>query len=93
MEKAQVKQALGTGVVIEAVQSLTGAESIAPDHMGRSRVSAVGYIPTQVDIDAKVLRQLQVQLTLQGALLDARRWNEWMDMFSTDGIYWMPAAP
>ena len=93
MEKSQVKQALGTGVVIEAVQSLTGAESIAPDHMGRSRVSAVGYIPTHVDIDAKVLRQLQVQLTLQGALLDARRWNEWMDMFSTDGIYWMPAAP
>lgn len=93
MAQTQVKQALGTGVVIEAVQSLTGAESIAPDHMGRSRESAVGYIPTSVDIDAALLRQVQVLLTRQAALLDAKRWNEWMDLFTEDGLYWMPAAP
>lgn len=93
MSQTQVKQALGSGVVIEAVQSLTGAESIAPDHMGRSRESAIGYIPQSVDVDAALLRQLQVQVTQQGALLDARRWNEWMNLFTEDGLYWMPAAP
>ena len=93
MAQTQVKQALGTGVVIEAVQSLTGAESIAPDHMGRSRESAVGYIPTSVDIDAALLRQVQVLLTRQAALLDAKRWNEWMELFTEDGLYWMPATP
>ena len=93
MALTPVKQALGTGVVIEAVQSLTGAESIAPDHMGRSRESAIGYIPKSMAVDATLLRELQVQLTLQGALLDARRWSEWQDLFTEDGLYWMPAAP
>ncbi len=93
MAQTQVKQALGTGVVIEAVQSLTGAESIAPDHMGRSRESAIGYIPKSIAVDAALLRELQVQATLQGALLDARRWSEWQDLFTEDGLYWMPAAP
>ncbi len=93
MAQTKVKQALGSGVVIEAVQSLTGAESIAPDHMGRSRESAVGYIPRSIEVDPGLLRQLQVQLTLQAALLDAKRWPEWMQLFTEDGLYWMPAAP
>lgn len=93
MSKTQVKQALGTGVVIEAVQSLTGAESIAPDHMGRSRESAVGYIPQSVAVDAALLRDVQVLLAQQAAMLDARRWNQWMDLFTEDGVYWMPATP
>lgn len=93
MAQTEVKQALGTGVVIEAVQSLTGAESIAPDHMGRSRVSAVGYIPKSLAVDAALLRDIQVLLTQQAAMLDARRWNEWMDLFTEDGVYWMPATP
>ena len=93
MSQTQVKQALGTGVVIEAVQSLTGAESIAPDHMGRSRVSAVGYIPKSSAVDAALLRDIQVLLARQAAMLDARRWQEWMGLFTDDGVYWMPAAP
>lgn len=93
MSQTQVKQALGTGVIIEAVQSLTGAESIAPDHMGRSRESAVGYIPQSVDVDASLLREIQVLLTQQAVMLDARRWNQWMELFTEDGVYWMPAAP
>lgn len=93
MSQTQVKQALGTGVIIEAVQSLTGAESIAPDHMGRSRESAVGYVPTSLAIDPQVLRDVQVLLTQQAAMLDARRWVTWMEQFTDDGVYWMPAAP
>ncbi len=93
MSQPEVKQALGSGVVIEAVQSLTGAESIAPDHMGRSRESAVGYIPQNIRVDAALLRELEVLLAQQATMLDARRWSEWMDLFTEDGVYWMPAAP
>ena len=93
MAQTEVKQALGSGVIIEAVQSLTGAESIAPDHMGRSRESAVGYIPQDITIEPALLRQLEVLLAQQAAMLDARRWSQWMEMFTEDGVYWMPAAP
>ncbi len=93
MSQPEVKQALGSGVVIEAVQSLTGAESIAPDHMGPSRESAVGYIPHNIRVDAALLREVEVLLAQQATMLDARRWSEWMDLFTEDGVYWMPAAP
>ena len=47
MSKDQVSKALGTGVVIEAlgVESMTGAESIAPEHMGRGARSRAKMAP------------------------------------------------
>ena len=29
----------------------------------------------------------------QADLLDRRMWQEWVDLFAPDGIYWMPPAP
>jgi benzoate/toluate 1,2-dioxygenase subunit beta len=29
----------------------------------------------------------------QSDLLDTKRWQEWIDLFAPDGIYWMPPAP
>jgi 3-phenylpropionate/cinnamic acid dioxygenase small subunit len=29
----------------------------------------------------------------QAELLDTRRWRDWIDLFSDDGIYWMPPEP
>ena len=29
----------------------------------------------------------------QADLLDAKRWQEWIDLFAADGVYWMPADP
>ncbi|HEY2337255.1 MAG TPA: aromatic-ring-hydroxylating dioxygenase subunit beta [Burkholderiales bacterium] len=29
----------------------------------------------------------------QSDLLDSRRWQDWIDLFAPDGIYWMPPAP
>ena len=29
----------------------------------------------------------------QAEVLDGRRWDEWLDLFTADGIYWMPADP
>ncbi len=88
------QQALGSGVVIEAVQSMTGAESIAPDHMGRARVPAQGYVPQAVaQADPALMHQVQTLLFRQAAMLDAKNWADLMDLFSDDGVYWMPATP
>jgi benzoate/toluate 1,2-dioxygenase beta subunit len=29
----------------------------------------------------------------QSELLDTKRWQDWIDLFAADGIYWMPPAP
>jgi 3-phenylpropionate/cinnamic acid dioxygenase small subunit len=29
----------------------------------------------------------------QAELLDAKQWQEWIDLFADDGIYWMPPEP
>ncbi|MGH7907455.1 MAG: aromatic-ring-hydroxylating dioxygenase subunit beta [Candidatus Binataceae bacterium] len=36
------------------------------------------------------LRELEQFLFHQADLLDRRRWEEWMDLFHDDGVYWMP---
>ena len=91
MNETVVKQALGTGVVIEAVQSMTGAESIAPDHMGRGRLPASGYIPKFQKIDWNRRQEVEQLLYCQAALLDSKSWENFIDLFSHDGIYWMPS--
>lgn len=32
-------------------------------------------------------------LTMEAKLLDDRRFNEWIDLFTDDGIYWVPLRP
>ena len=93
MNENQVKQALGTGVVIEGAQSTSGAQSVAPDHMGRGRLPSRGYIPRSVNADPALLRQVEELLYRQAALLDNKAWGEWAELFSEDGVYWMPATP
>jgi len=29
----------------------------------------------------------------QSELLDTKKWQDWIDLFTPDGIYWMPPAP
>lgn len=93
MSEKEVTKALGTGVVIEAVESMTGAESIAPDHMGRGRRPAVGYVPGAVRAAGDLQRDVETLLYRQAAMLDAKAWGDWIDLFAEDGVYWMPAAP
>lgn len=93
MSGTQVKQALGTGVVIEAVESMTGAESIAPDHMGRGSRPSTQYVPDVAVVPADLQREVETFLFRQAALLDARRWQEWTELFTQDGVYWMPVTP
>lgn len=93
MERKDVSQALGTGVVIEAIESMTGAESIAPEHVGRGRLPATGYLPHAAAVDPALQREVETLLYRQAAMLDAKAWSEWCGLFSDHGIYWMPATP
>ncbi len=94
MSQQEVSQALGTGVVIEAIHSMTGAESIAPDHMGRGRMPARGYVPQPAAaVDAALQREVETLLHRQAAMLDAKAWADWTALFDDEGVYWMPSTP
>ena len=93
MSTNQVGKALGTGVVIEAIESMTGAESIAPDHMGRGARPSTQYVPDVARASHALQREVETFLYRQAALLDARRWQEWTELFADDGVYWMPVSP
>jgi 3-phenylpropionate/cinnamic acid dioxygenase small subunit len=98
MEKRHVEQALGKSVVIEAVESLTGADSIAPNHRGRGAELPTMYVPRPsvplaAGTNGRLREEVEDLLYRQAALLDGRRWQEWVDLFTDDGIYWMPVQP
>lgn len=92
-ERKDVSQALGTGVVIEAIESMTGAESIAPEHIGRGRIPATGYVPKPVAVDPVLRSDVETLLFRQAAMLDAKAWADWIGLFTEDGIYWVPSTP
>lgn len=93
MSESKVKEALGRGVVIEAVESMTGAESIAPDHMGRGAQPATFYVPSATAATPEQQLAFEQLLYRQAALLDAKRWQDWIDLFADDGVYWVPSTP
>ena len=38
-------------------------------------------------------RQLEQFVYQEARLIDEQRWDEWSDLFTDDGTYWMPATP
>jgi 3-phenylpropionate/cinnamic acid dioxygenase small subunit len=42
---------------------------------------------------AVVQHEVEQFLYRQAELLDAKRWQDYIDLFTEDGIYWMPARP
>jgi 3-phenylpropionate/cinnamic acid dioxygenase small subunit len=41
-------------------------------------------------VSAKAQHDAEQFLYRQAALLDDKQWRDWIDLFSHDGIYWMP---
>ena len=41
----------------------------------------------------KEQHEVEQFLFRQSELLDTRQWQKWIDLFTPDGIYWMPPAP
>jgi len=42
---------------------------------------------------ADVHHQVEQFLYKQADLLDRKQWQEWIDLFTPDGVYWMPPEP
>ena len=45
-----------------------------------------------LDVSYKTQRAIEDFLYFQAEVLDERRWEEWLDLFEEEGIYWMPAS-
>ena len=97
---ADMGRLLAQDVVIdgETTGPATGAQRIEPSHSPRATLAGQPAVPRELP-RAEALgsvdlhREVEQFLCLQAELLDAKRWQEWIDLFSADGIYWMPVAP
>jgi 3-phenylpropionate/cinnamic acid dioxygenase small subunit len=75
----------------------TGAQSIAPDHSPRQR-SRGGPLPARAaplgpDTSRSLQYQVEQFLFYQSELLDQKQWAAYIELFSPEGVYWMPVTP
>ena len=93
---------LAQDVVIEASdgEAPTGAQAVAPDHSPRApapKTATATSVPARPAIsasaDADLQREVEQFLYAQAELLDAKQWQDWIDLFAPDGVYWMPVTP
>jgi benzoate/toluate 1,2-dioxygenase beta subunit len=52
-----------------------------------------GAAPTLAKVSSETLREIEQFLYRQSEILDERRWLDFVDLFTADGVYWMPAEP
>jgi 3-phenylpropionate/cinnamic acid dioxygenase small subunit len=69
----------------------TGAQAIEPTHSPRAPHNAGALPAALLSVNAELQREVEQLLYAQAELLDAKQWQAWMDLFSDDGVYWMPA--
>jgi benzoate/toluate 1,2-dioxygenase beta subunit len=48
---------------------------------------------TEALVDAATEREVERFLFREAKLLDAGRFEDWLDLFTPDGIYWIPSRP
>jgi 3-phenylpropionate/cinnamic acid dioxygenase small subunit len=93
----RVSRALAGGVVIEGRtgKRKTGAQAIAPDHSPRAavRTQRVAKPTAQSAPQGDLLREVEQFLFRQSELLDGKFWQDYIDLFADDGLYWMPVTP
>ncbi|MEP6702680.1 MAG: aromatic-ring-hydroxylating dioxygenase subunit beta [Betaproteobacteria bacterium] len=62
----------------------------SPLTMGKvAPASMTGDLPRQ----AATRHEVEQLLYRQAAVLDAKQWQDYIDLFTDDGHYWMPASP
>jgi 3-phenylpropionate/cinnamic acid dioxygenase small subunit len=96
---------LAQDIVIEnAGGDAVGAQAIAPDHAARAapsphpvpEVARPASAPTTgatTGATTDTLREIEQLLYRQSELLDAKLWQDYIDLFTDDGVYWMPVTP
>lgn len=76
----------------------TGAQAIAPDHspVAGSRahrtLAPASAAPATPLAPADTLREVEQFLYRQSELLDGKAWQDYIDLFADDGLYWMPVS-
>jgi 3-phenylpropionate/cinnamic acid dioxygenase small subunit len=97
-----MRHLLDQDVVIEGAPATqpTGATAVEPGHAHRVDATHAlpqpGLLPAthmQPGAATDLQREVEQLLYLQAELLDGKHWQEWMDLFADDGVYWMPIAP
>ncbi len=70
----------------------TGAQALAPDHSPRERYRT-RPLPARsaVGVEADLQQQVEQFLFYQAELLDTKNWQSYIDLFTEEGVYWMPA--
>ena len=75
----------------------TGAQLLAPDHAPAAPVDR-GTLPTRGMVGqgsqvSSLQQRVEQFLFHQSELLDGKHWAAYIDLFTDEGIYWMPATP
>ena len=98
-DSAQPGTKLAQDIVIEsaATDTAVGAQAIAPDHVPRSPPTVEPIVRQIVKPAAApatdALREIEQFLYRQSELLDNKLWQDYIDLFTDDGVYWMPVTP
>ncbi|HWM70034.1 MAG TPA: aromatic-ring-hydroxylating dioxygenase subunit beta [Steroidobacteraceae bacterium] len=75
----------------------TGAQSIAPDHSPRQALKGkplpARSALTETQTAASLQQHVEQFLFHQSELLDEKQWAAYIELFTTDGVYWMPVTP
>ena len=73
----------------------TGAQRIAPDHSPRAKVVAVKAprtLAAAASPRGDLQRRVEQFLYAQSELLDNKYWQDYINLFAADGVYWMPVT-
>lgn len=94
---AKVDRALKGGVALYAAETRgrTGAQAIAPEHSPRAKPTALraGKALTGKAAGGDLKARVEQFLYAQSELLDNKHWQDYIDLFAEDGVYWMPVTP
>jgi 3-phenylpropionate/cinnamic acid dioxygenase small subunit len=75
----------------------TGAQSIAPDHSPRQSLKGkplpARSALTETQTAASLQQHVEQFLFHQSELLDEKQWAAYIELFTSDGVYWMPVTP
>jgi 3-phenylpropionate/cinnamic acid dioxygenase small subunit len=86
-------------VILQNEESFsTGAQAVAPEHSPRSAARKPDlplHSPPAVETGdgASLQHRVEQFLYQQAELLDGKHWGAYVDLFTSDGVYWMPASP
>ena len=60
-------------------------------HLERSKTEQLPHPRKRMGVES--IRELEEFVWLEARLLDERRFDEWLALYTDDAIYWVPAAP